>query len=183
MNTECIRALKANVDQGEALRAFSAPGFSALYWRARRGPLQRIADVYVPFRVYRVSYEARGSTYARIFALDAVEGSLDLFAFAHVPSTEELVSVTTRNHLKAALESSRAASLLYEKVLRIIFQQGFFKLREPNLQLSPEPDPVHIPYWLAFYGRRMLRCRVLDAVRRQMEGAKARAFFEQWLAA
>jgi hypothetical protein len=182
MNTDCIRALKPSVDQSEALRAFSAPGLSALYWRSR-GPLRRIADVYVPFRVYRVSYEARGSTYTRVFALDAVEGSLDLFAFAHVPRTEELVSVTTRNYLEPMLEASRGSALLYEKVLRVIFQQGFFKLREPKLQLSPESDPVHIPYWLAFYGRRVVRCRVLDAVRRQMEGAKARAFFEQWLAA
>src|SRR5690349_201501 len=111
MNTDCIRALKPSVDQSEALRAFSAPGLSALYWRSR-GPLRRIADVYVPFRVYRVSYEARGSTYTRVFALDAVEGSLDLFAFEHVPRTEELVSVTTRNYLEPALDSSRASALL-----------------------------------------------------------------------
>jgi hypothetical protein len=41
-----------------------------------------------------------------------------------------------------------------------------------------------MPYWLGFYGADgALRCRVLDAVRRRMEGAKARALFEHWLAA
>ena len=183
MNTSAIRVLKPNVNQNDALRAFSAPGLSALYWRARRGPLQHIADVYVPYRIYHVSYEVRGSKYARIFALDAVEGSLDVFAFPHVPRDEDLITLDTRNRLASSLDSSRAAALLYEKVLRVIFQQGFFKLSEPKLQLSPEPTEVHVPYWLAFYGRRVLRCRVLDAVRRRIEGAKASAFFEQWLAA
>jgi len=178
-----IQVLKPNVDRNAALRAFAAPGFSSLYWRARRAPLQRIADVYVPYRVYRVSYEVRSSVYSRTFALDAVEGSLDIFAFPHVPRPDELVTINSRNQLPPSLEPSRAAALLYEKVLRVIFQQGFFKLKEPKLQLFPEPNEVHVPYWLAFYGRRTLRCRVLDAVRRRMEGAKASAFFEQWLAA
>ena len=42
----------------------------------------------------------------------------------------------------------------------------------------------HVPYWLGFYGTQQdLRCRVLDAVRRRIEGARASALFEQWLAA
>jgi hypothetical protein len=74
--------------------------------------------------------------------------------------------------------------LLREKVLRIIFQQGFFKLREPRLDITREPGEIYLPYWLGFYGGgETVRCRVLDAVRRRIEGAKASAFFEQWLAA
>jgi hypothetical protein len=42
---------------------------------------------------------------------------------------------------------------------------------------------LHVPYWLGFYGNAALRCRVLNAVRRRMEGAKASALFESWLAA
>jgi hypothetical protein len=43
---------------------------------------------------------------------------------------------------------------------------------------------VHLPYWLGFYASGgIVRCRVMDAVRRRVEGAKASAFFEQWLAA
>jgi hypothetical protein len=41
-----------------------------------------------------------------------------------------------------------------------------------------------MPYWLGFYDRRStVHCRVVDAVRARVEGAKASALFEQWLAA
>jgi hypothetical protein len=69
-------------------------------------------------------------------------------------------------------------------VLRVIFQQGFFKLRSIKLETERLPGELHLPYWLGFYGTPDgLRCRVLDAVRRRVEGAKASALFEQWLAA
>ena len=77
----------------------------------------------------------------------------------------------------------RSESLLREKLLRVIFQQGFFKVRDLKLEIAPQPMELHVPYWLAFYGDRLLRCRVMDAVRRRIEGAKASAFFEHWLAA
>jgi hypothetical protein len=74
--------------------------------------------------------------------------------------------------------------MLREKVLRIIFQQGFFKMRETTLKFTSLPELVHLPYWLGFYSSgELVRCRVMDAVRRRIEGAKASAFFEQWLAA
>ena len=71
-----------------------------------------------------------------------------------------------------------------DKVLRVIFQQGFFKLRRIKLETEQLPGEIHLPYWLGFYGTpEDLRCRVLDAVRRRIEGAKVSALFEQWLAA
>jgi hypothetical protein len=56
-------------------------------------------------------------------------------------------------------------------------------VRDLNLEIAPEALELHIPYWLGFYGRAFLRCRVLNAVRRRMEGAKAAALFESWLTA
>ena len=176
-----IRTLKPNVNQEEALRAFSAMGVSGLYWRMRSGPLRRIAHVYVQYFLFRVKY---GPARPRLFAIDAVDGSLDLFEFPRLPSDPELLPVEGRNCLKAALTKEGAAELLREKALRVIFQQGFFKLREHRLEIRPEPCELHLPYWLGFYGSDgALRCRVMDAVRRRIEGAKASAFFEQWLAA
>jgi hypothetical protein len=184
MGTGAIRTLKPNVTQKEAVRAFSAPGFSALYWRLRVGPLQKIADAYVPFWLYRVRYELGRTSHTRLFALDAVDGSLDLFEFPRIPEQRELVSVDSRNRMAPSLTAGRAEAILREKVLRIIFQQGFFKLRESRLQIAREPGEMYLPYWLGFYGSSgSVRCRVLDAVRRRIEGAKASAFFEQWLAA
>jgi hypothetical protein len=181
MSAGCIRILNPNVTQEEALRAFSTAGFSGFYWRIRRGPLRRIADVYVQYFLFRVRC---GSTRPRLFAMDAVDGSLDLFEFARVPGDGELRACGDRNRLKAVLSEDRAAELLREKALRVIFQQGFFQLRDARLEISLVPGELHLPYWLGFYGRNgLVRCRVMDAVRRRIEGAKATAFFERWLAA
>ena len=183
MNTTLIRGLKANVSKEEALRAYSSAGPSGLYWRIHRGPLQRLANVYVPFSVYTVRYRMGRSTHERIVAMDSVDGSLDLFQFPRVPTDEELATVATRNLLPSSLPESRARDLLQNKVLRIIFQEGFFKLRDPQIEIRREALELHLPYWLGFYGKGTLRCRVLDAVRRRFEGAKASHFFEAWLAA
>ena len=65
--------------------------------------------------------------------------------------------------------------------------EGFFRLpAEVQFDLTCLTSEVHMPYWLGFYGNgtgTVLCCRVLDAVRRRLEGAKATAFFEHWLAA
>jgi hypothetical protein len=184
MTLSPIRTLKPNVTQEEAVRTFSAPGLSALYWRMRSGPLQKIAGAYVPFRFYRVRYELGRTPYTRLFALDSVDGSLDLFEFPRIPDERELLSIDGRNRLTPVLSEERAVELLREKVLRIVFQQGFFKLRQLRLGITREPCEIYLPYWLGFYGGgEIVRCRVMDAVRRRIEGAKASAFFEQWLAA
>lgn len=181
MSTSVIHALKPNVTQEEAVRAFSSAGVSALYWRMRSGPLRRIADAYVPYYLYRVKYSGAP---ARLFAIDAVDGSLDLFEFPRIPAERELLALDGRNQLQATLTEERAAELLREKVLRVIFQQGFFKIRDARLEITPVLCELHLPYWLGFHERDgLVHCRVMDAVRRRMEGAKASAFFELWLAA
>jgi len=181
MSTSVIHALKPNVTQAEAVRAFSGAGVSALYWRMRSGPLRRIADAYVPYYLCRVKYAGAP---ARLFAIDAVDGSLDLFEFPRVPIEHDLLALDGRNRLQATLTEERAAELLRDKVLRVIFQQGFFKIRDARLEITPVRCELHLPYWLGFHERDgSVHCRVMDAVRRRMEGAKASAFFEQWLAA
>jgi len=182
MNPNQIQVLKPNVSREEALRAFSAGNVSKLYWRMTRGPLQRLADIYVPFSLYTVRYKGK-SMCKRVFAADAVNGSLDLFVFPRMPEAGQFLTVLTRNVIPASLPESRAKELLRDKVLRLIFQQGFFKLREPQIEITREGADVHVPYWLGFYGNTFVKCRALDAVRRRFEGAKASAFFEEWLAA
>jgi hypothetical protein len=184
MRTTAIRALKPNVTQEEAVRFFRSGVFSAAYWRFRSGPLQRIADAYVPFWIYQVRYEIGRSRKTRFFALDAVHGALDLFEFPRVPSDNEVVTIETRNQLAPRLRPDVAEELLKMKVLRVLFQQGFFKLRALKVEIERTPVELHLPYWLAFYGsNETAKCRVMDAVRRRIEGAKARSFFEEWLAA
>src|SRR5580704_5701534 len=118
MRVTAIRTLKPNVTQEEAVRGFRSGVFSGVYWRVRSGPLQRIADAYVPFWVYRVRYEIGRARKTRYFALDAVHGALDLFEFARVPADHELVTVETRNQLVPRLRQEAAEELLKMKVLR-----------------------------------------------------------------
>jgi hypothetical protein len=183
MSALSLFTLKPNVTRQDALHTFSM-GPSARYWRMRSGPLQRIAEAYVPYLGYRVRYDMAGAPQQRFFALDAVIGSLDLFEFPRLPCGDELIAVETRNHLPLSLSPERAEEQLREKALRVIFLQGFFKLRGGRIQVTREAAEFYVPYWLAFHGdAKAVRCRVLNAVRRRIEGAKASAFFEQWLAA
>lgn len=184
MRRASITALQPNVTQAEALHEFSRSGLSSMYWRVTAGALQRIADAYVPFQFYTVKYVMARAPQTRLFAMDTVDGSLDLFEFAKLPGGSQLVKIDTRNRIEASLATSAADELLREKVLRIIFHQGFFKMRDATLQFSRQPELLYLPYWLGFYAAGdIVRCRVMDAVRRRIEGAKASAFFEQWLAA
>jgi hypothetical protein len=176
-------ALQRNVTQEDALRAFS-DNVSARLWKLRAGALRRIAEAYVPYWSYRVQYNMAGAPETRFFALDAVNGSLDLFEFPRLPSRDELFSMTSRNSVPVQLTPARGDELLREKALRVIFLQGFFKLRGERIDVTREGAEFHVPYWLGFYGGgKAAKCRVMDAVRRRVEGAKATAFFEQWLAA
>ena len=184
METTSIRSLRPNVTRDEALRAFAAPGLARLLWKLRCGRLRRIAEAYIPFHLYRVRYRCGASVRSHIFALDAVDGSLDLFEFSAPPGDRDTMLVATRNRPAPRLSPGLAEQLLREKVLRLIFQQGFFKVRALQLEIERLPDEIYLPYWLGFYGSsRNLRCRVMDAVRRRIEGARATALFEQWLMA
>jgi len=184
MREAAIPVLKANVTQQDALRAFSSRGPSTLYWSLRSGPLQRIAGAYVPFWLYRVRYDLNRTSLLRWFALEAVKGALDLFEFPKPPAADSLDTIETHNFLEPALSEAEGTGCVRDKVLRVIFQQGFFKLRSPQIEIERQPLVFYIPYWLGFYGGHggPVHCRVLDAVRRRVEGAKASAFFEQWLA-
>ena len=178
-----IETLKSNVSQSDALRKFSSPGPASILRNLRLGPLQRIAEVYVPFHLYRVDYDLGREHQARLFAIDAVEGSLDLFEFPAIPQQGELIQLETRNALPVTLHDDASQKLLREKALRLIFQQGFFKLRDANVTTTRIRIDLHRAYWLAFYGNDTARCRVLDATRGRIEGAKASALFESWLSA
>lgn len=178
-----VRSLKPNVSREEAIARFSPRGLAGTLRNLRQGPLRSVADVYVPFRLYQVEIANRSARQTSWFALDAVNGLLDLYQFEHLPEEAELVQVETRNRPAPRLDDAEAERLLGDKLRRIIFQMGFFRIR--NLSFRPQlvPLDLHVPYWVGCYGaRETVRLRVMDAVRRRIEGAKARAFFHSWLA-
>jgi hypothetical protein len=184
---ECPKAifsLRPNVTEQEAFQMFLGSGLGALYMRTMRGPLQRLAAAYVPYRLYRVEYDLGRTHNSRTFGLDQVNGSLDLFEFKSVPRADQLIPLESRNILPAHITGEQADTALREKSLRTIFQKSFFQVRDLALHIEPLADAFCMPYWLGFYGTDgTLRCRVMDAVRRRMEGSKAAALFEAWLTA
>jgi hypothetical protein len=173
--------LRANVTQAEAVDAFRG-GVAALRWLPLARRLRSVALVYVPFRLYRFEIANGTRTSEAWLALDAVDGSLDPYRFEGPPDAA-LVEVETRNRVEARLDPERSATLLEDKLRRMVFQAGFFRVRELRFHAPGVPLDLHVPFWLGFYGRAAeARLRVLDAVRRRFEGAKARTLFEHWLA-
>jgi hypothetical protein len=177
-----VLSLRSTVSQAEALRLLGDSRLSNLVLRLRRGPLQRIASVCVPFALYRVSYIKGRKRRERFVAIDQIDGTLDLFEFPGMITPSELTLSPSRNVLTPTLNEEDAQSTLLEKVMRTVFLQGFFQLPRPELQIDLKVMNFGIPYWLGFYGNDgVLYCRVLDAVRSRLEGDKATEFFENWL--
>lgn len=177
-----ISSLRPNVTREEAVREFSS-GMAGLLNRAAAGPLRTVADAYLPFHVFRVEIRNGGKVEEHFFGLDAVTGALDLYEFTRPPEAAELVRIESRNCLPGSLHSVRAESILVDKVRRLLFSRGFFRIRELRIRVT-QLSEVHVPYWLGFRGRdERARMSVLDAVRRRPEGAKAREIFQTWLAA
>ena len=98
-----IQTLMPKVDFPDALHKFTAAGPASIFRTLRLGPLKRMAQVYVPFQLYRVDYDLGHEHQARLFAIDVVDGSLDLFEFPAPPKPTELSQVETRNALPTKL--------------------------------------------------------------------------------
>jgi hypothetical protein len=175
-----ILSLPPNVTPEQALARLRGGALGRLLGR----PLRSVAQVYVPFQLYRVEVHDRARPWTSYFAADAVTGSLDPYQFERPPLERDLLRVETRNHPDPALPESEVARRLRDKLRRIVFQTGFFRVRGLRIEVERIPPDLHVPYWLGFYGEgEAARLRVLDGVRRRLEGAKARTLFEDWLAA
>jgi hypothetical protein len=176
-----IRSLKPNVVREQATQQFSSGVFNFIRDTAF-GPLRSVADFYIPFRLFQVEIFNRGKRNQRLFGLDAVNGSLDLYHFEQFPGEREVIYLETRNCSEALLDEAEAKEIVIAKVRRLLFSTGFFRVR--NLRISAEPvaGEIYIPYWVGFRGRGMrARFAVMDAVRRKLEGAKVEQLLQAWL--
>jgi hypothetical protein len=178
-----IRSLIPNVTREEATEQFSS-GLGDILRTTAFGPLKSVADFYIPFRPFQVEILNGGKRDQRVFGLDAVNGSLDLYHFEELPGEREVIYLETRNCSEPILDEAEAKKILAAKVQRLLFSTGFFRVR--NLRISAEPvaGEIYVPYWVGFRGRGpQARFAVMDAVRRKMEGAKVRHLLQAWLTA
>ncbi len=179
-----IHSLKPNVTREQALSQLQGQGLGRVLRCTLAGPLRSIADVYVPFRVFSVNIQSTGRQQKAIIGIDAVTGDFDLYSFDEIPGANQLVEVRTSNRPDAVLTEAQAREFLIERVRRLVFRQGFFRLRNLRIEAEPIDLAMHIPYWLGFSGfSERAHVTALDAVRRRLEGGKVRLFFHEWLAA
>jgi len=177
-----IRTLKPNVTREQAIRQFSARGPAALFRNLNLGRLRSVAELYIPFRLFRAEIVNRGVAETRLVALDAFSGTLDLYQFERLPDDSETLRIETRNRPPAQLTDDAASELVIAKLRRVLYTRGFFRMRDLRISAEPLPDELHVPYWLGFRGSDgHARVSVIDAVRRSVEGAKVRRLVEEWL--
>ena len=171
-----------NVTRDEAIAQFSPGGPTDLIRTAAFGPVRSVAEFYIPFRLFEVDILNRGRHDMRVLALDAVNGSLDLYHFEQLPAPNDVVYLETRNSPPPVLEDARARELMISKVQRMLFSKGFFRMRDLHIYAEPVAGEVCVPYWVAFRGRgAFARVEAIDAIRRRLEGAKVRHLLESWL--
>jgi hypothetical protein len=176
---QSITSLRPNVSREDAIETFGR----SLWRRLRLGPLRSVAELYVPFRMFTAEISSSRSTEQRIIAVDLARGSLDLYAFEALPTDSELISVESRNVLPSWQSREASAATAQHKVQRVLFQTGFFKLRDLRIQMRQESD-IYIPYWVGFFGsERRLNLAVMDATRRTIEGGRLRQLVKEWLEA
>lgn len=176
-----IQTLRPNVTREEAVRQFTR-GLSGHLRELLFGSLRSVADFYIPFRIFEVEILNAGQKDRRILGLDAVSGSLDPYYFDHLPSCEEVRELETRNCLTSYLDSDQAEKIAITKVQRLLFSRGFFRVRNLAISARPVAREIHVPYWVGFRGRGpSATFEIIDAVRRQPEGARVRRMLEDWL--
>jgi len=176
-----IRSLKPNVTREEAIRHFSS-GMVNGAAKLIRGPVRSLAELYIPYRLFQVKIRSAGREQNKAFALDAVRGVLDLYRLPALTADDQFLTLQTRNVLPVGLDAVQAEERLIEKVRRMIFTQGFFRVRDLKIEAIALPGEICVPYWVCFRGSsERVHLAVLDAVRRRPEGAKVRRLLEAWL--
>jgi hypothetical protein len=176
-----IRSLKPNVTREEAIRHFSDGLFNGAA-QFIRGPVRALAELYIPYRLFQVKISSAGREQNQTFALDAVRGLLDLYQLPALTADDQFLTLETRNVVPVGMSASQSAERLIEKVRRMVFTQGFFRVRDLKIEAIPLSGEICVPYWVCFRGSgAQVHLAVLDAVRRKSEGAKLRRLVEEWL--
>lgn len=180
---DTITSLRPNVTREQAMRRFRGGPVARAARRVLRAPLRAVADWYLPFTLFRVQVGDGKQLPGRLFALDGIDGSLDLYGFDEDElGPGALVTVETRNHPQRILDEQQSRDLLVQKLTRVVLSRGFFRVRDLHISAEPVALDLHIPYWLGFFGSGdRVSIAVMDAVRSRLEGPKLRQSVSRWL--
>jgi hypothetical protein len=176
-----IQTLQPNVTRNEAIEHFSC-GLPRRLRSAALGPIRLLADVYIPFHLFRIDITNGGRADTRVLGVDAVAGSLDPYDFGQGLDDAAFMVIDTRNSLAARLNEGQTARLAIEKTRRVLFSRGFFRMWNLKITATPISETLHVPYWVGFQGTdTKASLSVMDATRRRFEGVKVRRLLQDWL--
>jgi hypothetical protein len=169
-----ILCLKPVVGRELALGKLSPTGPSGIIRRWISGELLGLSAIYIPYRLYKVSIDDRNVRTTRFMAVDAISGNLDPFEFVAPPAPDDCIHMETPNYFPARLSEAETHASVREKVRRLLFSAGFFRLAKPVISSELIQAEFYFPYWAGFYGEEEnVQILMLDAVRGTIEGGKA----------
>jgi hypothetical protein len=177
-----IRTLRATIGRELALSRLAPSGLGAMLRRVITGKLMGLSELYIPYRLYKVTVYDRRLCSTRYLAMDAVSGHLDPYEFREPHAQEYCAEIETRNCLPARITETAAQALVLDKSRRLLFSGGFFRLTKPVMAAEMIGSEFYIPYWAGFYGgEQNLNVLVLDAMRGTVEGSKVSQLVKDWL--
>lgn len=146
--------------------------FQSRMQRFKRGQFGFDTDFFLPYYLFQVQILNGKTLKSLLLAIDAMSGELDLYGFAQAPDI--FLEVETTRVGAIVLSEEKALALLTEKVRRMVYLQGFFKIS--TLRITGKlVRLLYIPYWVGFFARdSQITLEVIDAVRGCLEGGKVR---------
>jgi hypothetical protein len=178
-----IRSLRHQTDPAIAFLRLAPRGITGIIQRRWTGPLRGVSEVFVPYRLYAVTFADRGLQRVHYYAMDAASGTLDPYEFDAVPESSAWIEFESRNCFPVRIEETETRRLATEKVRRRLFSRGFFRVAYPRLTAELVQPEFYLPYWVGFYGDDgNLTLKVMNGVRQTMEGAKICHLLRAWLA-
>ncbi len=170
-----ITSLKPNITRERATGMCQSP-----LRELRYGSLKLMLDFYLPYHLFRVETESGRKTSELWLAIDAVTGRLDPYRFDDLPVDSQLMQIETARFAPAQLSEQEAINQLEEKMMRMSFMRGFFKLSRWRMN-GRMVESFHLPYWMGVYERQgRARLEVIDALRGRFEGTKLREMIAEW---
>lgn len=170
-----ITAVKPDITREQAVAKLRG-GLS----RLRHGRLRVAADFYIPYRFFQMTWGAGRRKTDTILAADAVTGKFDLIQFDQLPADGERMRVETSMFAQERVGEEEAYRLVRERMMRLVFMKGFFKLSRVNVEINLAAS-LHLPYWVGVYERQgRAHLEIINAMQGRFEGAKLREIVAEW---
>ena len=170
-----ITSVKPDISRAQAVAKFCGR-FNTL----RHGRPRIVTDFYIPYRLFRTTWNNGRSSTDTLIAADAVTGKLDLIQFDRLPEEGRRTTVETAMVAEECVNEEEAYMMVRESMTRSIFMKGFFKLGRVRVEIELAMS-LHIPYWVGVYERNdRAHLEITNALRGRFEGPKVREIVTEW---